>query len=182
MSKLINYFLVSTQSAPVQLEIYSSPGALNGATWDLATTMITMTIALAITALVIYVSWTRIVDTFHVLRRGAAARDLFLKMRIKVDGEPGGDSYLRYVDRREADLVSTTSPTKGQRITLLMGFLSGFPDADLSLSGEVIKVRPLEGSPAKFLVVVKFGPLDQKVEQPLLAYIHSLVTPARVYL
>jgi len=184
MSNLFNLLLAvrpSAQIPPVQMEIYSAPGAINGTIWDLPTVLLTVGITLAIVGLVSWISWTRVVDTIHVLRRGTGARDLFLKMRIKFDENMDADAYLRYVDRHEADFVSSSHPVKGQRVTLVMGSLPAFPDTDVTIKAQVVKVRSLGGLPEKFLIVARFGPLEQSVEQPLLAYIRSLITPARVY-
>ena len=110
---------------------------------------------------------TRIIDTLHVLRRGKNARDLFLKMRIitrqgngsQTLGEAsntGTDAYLRYIDRQEADFVSTINPNKGQSVALVLGALPAFPVSNLELPARVVKVRPLGGNPAQFHTVVRF--------------------------
>ena len=192
MDYTLNLISRSAQVPPVALEIYSAPGAANGQPWNMPTTLLLILVSLAITTLLVWTAWTRILDTIHVLRRGASARDLFLKMRIKYrssassndpesQSSKGVDAYLRYVDRHEADVVCTVKPTKGQRVTLLLGSLPGFPTKDLTVEAKVIKVRPIGGTPEKYLVVTRFGHLDEVAEQPLLSYIHSLIRPVRVY-
>jgi hypothetical protein len=145
-----------------------------------APALVIVLVALAVVALVSAISAA--VRMSRLPPPGPRLKQVYLgiRFRARAPGAPGvkprfDQGHLLSVDMRSATLVSPRFAGKGERLTLRLDSLPGFPAAgETEVEAEVASYRLLDGRSDTYLLQLKLPASLGALRQPLLDYLETL--------
>ncbi len=105
------------------------------------------------------------------------ADNLFLNLRMQVDGRGEQQVYLRSLDLSHATFVCPIALTRGTRVRLNLGSLPDYP-SEMWVDANVASLGRMGGE--SFLIKVRLPALKLEQRQPLMQYLDALGGQSRL--
>lgn len=105
------------------------------------------------------------------------ANNLFLNLRMQVDGRGEQQVYLRSLDLSHATFVSPIALTRGTRVRLNLGSLPDYP-SEMWVDASVASLGQMGGE--SFLIKARLPALKAEQRQPLMQYLEALGGQSRL--
>lgn len=121
---------------------------------------------------------------YNLVRFGSncKVKNLFLGVSYEVleGSETKRAGFLRELSMTKALLVTEQKLKKGERLSLFLDTLPGFPNRHSYVKGSVTSCEQIPNETGKYLVRVSFNPEKDKIAQSLGKYLHHLKAPFRL--